>query len=711
MMRVNDASHDSDLPMISVVIPTYNRQARLHRVLNALAAQTTDAAFEVVVVSDGSTDGTDEYLRSDLVPIPVAASSQANSGPAAARNAGVRIASAPLVLFLDDDVIPAPDLIERHWLAHEAADDDIVVIGPMLTPQDVRLSPWVAWEQHQLYKQYEAMRVGDYQPTFRQFYTGNASVSRQRVLDVGGFDTRFRRAEDVELAFRLHQSGLRFEFVAEAKGHHYAERSFEAWLKTPFEYGRNDVAFMEAGQTWMTRSLPSEFRDRHPLVRALTRLCIPRPRLARAADAALRRVADSRLPVETLRRHALSGLYNLAYYRGLADALGSPERFFELMSGDAPDMAATSTGALDAVRRPRVTFVLEQTLGHVTHSDNLRSLLAAEPRADVSFLPVPYEVNGVAAKIPGFGNWTVRAGLRARRLIRSQYRRTGIDAMFIHTQVPAVFVGGWMRRIPTIVSLDATPAQYDQLGEFYAHQTSSARTERWKKLVNTRCYQRAAHVVAWSSWTRDGLVAEYGIDHDSISVIAPGVDVERWRRRDVVPDASPVQILFVGGDLERKGGRLLLEAAAILRADPGVPAFQLHLVTRTPVDDPDVIVHADMTPNSPELIALYHRSHVFCLPTFGDCLPMVLSEAGVAEMALVSTDVGAISEIVRDGSTGLLIPPGDLDALVGALKRLIIDPDLRRALGGQARDLVMREYDARINADRVIDLLLRTRSQ
>ena len=72
-------------------------------------------------------------------------------------------------------------------------------------------------------------------------------------------------------------------------------------------------------------------------------------------------------------------------------------------------------------------------------------------------------------------------------------------------------------------------------------------------------------------------------------------------------------------------------------------------------------------PNSPELIELYHGADVFCLPTLGDCLPMVLSEAGAVGLPLVSTDVGAISEIVRDGETGLLVPVGDADALAAAL--------------------------------------------
>ena len=164
---------------ISVVIPTFNRRERLHKVLTALANQSTTTEFEVVVVSDGSTDGTDEYLRSGQTPTPVVAVVQPNTGPGAARNAGILASSGDIVLFIDDDVVPAPDLIEQHLQAHLGSLDDIVVIGPMLTPTDVVLSPWVAWEQHQLYKQYEAMMAGEWECTFRQFYTGNASVPRQ----------------------------------------------------------------------------------------------------------------------------------------------------------------------------------------------------------------------------------------------------------------------------------------------------------------------------------------------------------------------------------------------------------------------------------------------------------------------------------------------------------------------------------------------------
>ncbi len=164
-------------------------------------------------------------------------------------------------------------------------------------------------------------------------------------------------------------------------------------------------------------------------------------------------------------------------------------------------------------------------------------------------------------------------------------------------------------------------------------------------------------------------------------------------------------MLFVGGDFERKGGFVLLEALRRLR-DAGV-AIELDVVTRDEVPAQEgVKVHHGLRPSSPPLIALYDRADVFCLPTMGDCLPMVLSEAGAAGLPLVATDVGAIREIVRDGETGLLVPVDDAGALAIALQRLADEPDTRRRMGEAAGQLVREQFDASTNARTLVALLL-----
>ena len=358
-------------------------------------------------------------------------------------------------------------------------------------------------------------------------------------------------------------------------------------------------------------------------------------------------------------------------------------------------------------KTPRIAFVLEQTLGHVTHSANLQTLVGADERIDAAFAPIEFSREGAAARVPGMGNWTVRAGVRARRAVRALKRAGPIDAMFVHTQVPAILMPDRLARIPTVVSLDATPIQYDELGEHYGHDTGSSKVEHLKWRANRACFARAVRIVTWAEWTKRGLVDRYEVPPEKVVVIPPGVHYDAWA--STAPDrqaaGGPVRVLFVGGDLERKGGLLLVESIRRLR-DEGLDV-ELDLVTAgDPGDVPGVTVHHGMRPNSPELIALYRTADVFCLPTFGDCLPMVLSEAGAVGLPLVASDVGAISEIVRDESTGLLVPVGDNAALVSALRRLVVEPELRHKLGTAAQEIVRQDFDAERNAQRLVDLLL-----
>jgi GT2 family glycosyltransferase len=320
------------MPRVSVILPTYNRLDRLRRVLAALERQTVPVdSFEVVVVSDGSQDGTNDYLQSLNTTLRVTAVVQSNQGVAVARNRGLAEATGQIALFLDDDVVPTPRLMAEHLRVHDEQGDGVVVLGPMLTPADAAMQPWVRWEQAMLLKQYSDMIAGRWAPTARQFYTGNTSLARRHVLEVGGFDPAFRRAEDVELAYRLAGRNLHFAFNPDAVGYHYAERSFASWLAIPYVYGRNDVLFCRTkGQTWLLPTIMHEFWGRDRLVRKLARLCLDRPAMSRVVIAALKAVAllGDRLGAEAQARHCFSGIFNLRHYQGIADELGGAASFW-----------------------------------------------------------------------------------------------------------------------------------------------------------------------------------------------------------------------------------------------------------------------------------------------------------------------------------------------------------------------------------------------
>ncbi|MCA9930924.1 MAG: glycosyltransferase family 2 protein [Anaerolineales bacterium] len=322
---------------MSVILPTYNRLTRLKMVLDGLEKQTyPQAGFEVIVVSDGSSDGTDEFLHQYKSRLRLTAVFQPNQGVAATRNHGLQKATGDLVLFIDDDVIPAPQLIAEHVSRHEQYGRFAVVMGPMLTPDDFQMKPWVQWEQAMLMKQYDDMAQGRWQPTARQFYTGNTSLAREHLLAVGGFDANFRRAEDVELAYRLADRGLRFFFNADAVGYHYAERSFASWLAIPYVYGRNDVIFTrDKGQSWLLPTIAYEFRHtRNALIKKMTRLCLDHPVRSRLALFGCKYAAllghylgDRQLP-----RMGYSAIFNLRHYQGIADELGGRDQFFALVA-------------------------------------------------------------------------------------------------------------------------------------------------------------------------------------------------------------------------------------------------------------------------------------------------------------------------------------------------------------------------------------------
>jgi GT2 family glycosyltransferase len=332
-------SSTSTDPLVSVVVPTFNRRAQLERVLTALAEQDLEEPFEVVVVSDGSTDGTDDYLTSGETPRPVVVERQENAGPAAARNRGVTAASAPLIVFLDDDVVPVRSLLSAHLAAHRRLGDGHVVIGPMVDPPDHPMSMWVEWEQAMLAKQYRAMTNGDYDATARQFYTGNASVARDAIAAAGGFDARFRRGEDVELAYRLAEHGLRFVFEPTAVGLHYAERGYDSWRSTAYEYGRTDVVCSrQPGREWMTSFMSEKYRRKHPLLRRVVEAAVPRPRAAAALTSAMRLAAATahRLGLRRVSRYALSAIYGIEYNRGVVAELGDVESFRRRVWGGLP---------------------------------------------------------------------------------------------------------------------------------------------------------------------------------------------------------------------------------------------------------------------------------------------------------------------------------------------------------------------------------------
>jgi glycosyltransferase involved in cell wall biosynthesis len=345
---------------------------------------------------------------------------------------------------------------------------------------------------------------------------------------------------------------------------------------------------------------------------------------------------------------------------------------------------------------------MEQTLGHVAHTANLERALAQAGWIDGVVVKLPFEPSSWLERLPGLRNWSLRASLMTRAALRRERRQGRLHAAFIHTQVASLLSVGLMRTVPTVVSLDATPVNFDEVGEAYGHRTGGALVETAKAAVNRRAYLAAHALVTWSRLAADSLTADYGVPASRVHVVAPGVDLGRFRPGDGQPGRL-VRVLFVGGDFARKGGPDLVAALQ------GVPEAELDVVTGTDVGPiPAEVrcrVHRGLRPGAPELLDLYRRADVFALPSRGDCLPQVLAEAAACGLPLVATGIGAMPEVVRDGANGFLVPPGSPADLRLALRRLIESPDLRRAMGRESLELARREHDAMANHRRIFDLM------
>jgi len=319
---------------LSVIIPTFNRRESLLRALSGLARQSYGPDFEAIVISDGSTDGTAEAARSLTVPFQLRMIEQKNQGPSVARNHGAKLASSPLLVYMDDDIEPVPQFLEAHARAH-ANDPSLVLIGPQSGPENEPMSHWIAWEHRMLQKQYENFVAGVWTAGPNNLYSGNFSLRREHLLQSGGFNEAFTRQEDVELGFRLERQGLHFLFCPEAIGIHRPTRSFESWYRTPYEYGRRDVQMArEGGEERAIALARKHYAERNRLTRMMARLCIGHALLERSVLGSGR--AAVRIGGRKVALTACSLLFNLRYLQGMCEELGGRQRLWSALKNEAP---------------------------------------------------------------------------------------------------------------------------------------------------------------------------------------------------------------------------------------------------------------------------------------------------------------------------------------------------------------------------------------
>jgi glycosyltransferase involved in cell wall biosynthesis len=200
----------------SVVIPTYNRKPILEKCLLALEDQKFDdlvKGYEVIVVDDGSTDGTLEWIEANLDRVPhVRTFSQSHQGPAAARNLGVELAKGDTIIFIDSDLVVTEIFLQSHAIALTEAmkeRDDVFTYGRVINTCNFD-NPTS-----------EPYKITDFSAAY--FATGNVAIGRHWLIKVGLFDTSFQEYgwEDLELGVRLKKLGLKLIKCPDAVGYHW----------------------------------------------------------------------------------------------------------------------------------------------------------------------------------------------------------------------------------------------------------------------------------------------------------------------------------------------------------------------------------------------------------------------------------------------------------------------------------------------------------
>jgi glycosyltransferase involved in cell wall biosynthesis len=234
-------------PVLSILIPAYERPDVLQQVLDAYERQETESAFELIVVDDGSRDETPDCLRTFVSRTALPATvvlRPINGGPARARNSGLPHLRGELVAIVGDDVMPPPGFVESHIQWHrEHPEREAALLGLVTWPASPEPTTFMRWLEHEGSAYFFAYdRLGAGEPVGGAFfYTCNVSLKRDLLSAAGEFDTSFPFAshEDLELGHRLEKAGMTLYFEPDVRAVHAHMLSVEGIARRIYRMGQS----------------------------------------------------------------------------------------------------------------------------------------------------------------------------------------------------------------------------------------------------------------------------------------------------------------------------------------------------------------------------------------------------------------------------------------------------------------------------------------
>jgi 2-polyprenyl-3-methyl-5-hydroxy-6-metoxy-1,4-benzoquinol methylase/glycosyltransferase involved in cell wall biosynthesis len=225
---------------ISVIIPTFNRKATLRRCLQALKAQTLPADdFEVIIVDDGSTDDTQEFLRKQQTAFRLAYYQQKNQGAGAARKFAVEQARGEYLLLMNDDTIADPNLLQEHLQIQRLHHDScFAVLGTFEYERPARRRALTHFLSTDPFMFPQKNMHAEWYYGHTHFITCNLSIRRDAVLACGSFDPAFRLGEDTELGLRMASGGSKVVYHPQARAcHDHLEMKMADMVRRAKAYG------------------------------------------------------------------------------------------------------------------------------------------------------------------------------------------------------------------------------------------------------------------------------------------------------------------------------------------------------------------------------------------------------------------------------------------------------------------------------------------
>ena len=263
----------------SVVVSAFNRLEALKMCLTALLNQTIELnSYEIILVDDCSTDGIKEYVgkiihaESNLKYIR----HQVNRGLASARNSGIMKARGEYIIFLDCDIIPEPDFIEKMLFYHaQYPDEKIAVIGNLSFTKTFTNKNNIAYFVQSRYLGFKTKREIakiDYSNLPHRYFAGGiASIPYSTVMEVGLFDPTFKYygGEDTDYGIRLGNHGVRLIFGASVKAYHHDPVFLQKYKNKRIEAAREGFKIMMEkhpgcyDNNWISLLAPINKREDH----------------------------------------------------------------------------------------------------------------------------------------------------------------------------------------------------------------------------------------------------------------------------------------------------------------------------------------------------------------------------------------------------------------------------------------------------------------